>query len=106
MKSNRKCKQCGLEVDPVSGLCAYCETEEVRALGRKHRQLVKEKLERESRENTIRGLRTGPPTLDELAAAAVICERLALHIDSTSGDSRSLILRRAIEILKIAIDFS
>jgi len=101
MKSNRKCKQCGFEVDPVSGLCAYCETEEVRALGRKKRQEVKEKLERELLQTL-----TGPPTLDELLAAAQVCERLALHIDSTSGDSRALILRRAIEILKIAIDFS
>jgi hypothetical protein len=104
--NKRKCAQCGLEVDPVSGLCAYCESEEVRELGKKRRQEVREKIERERRESTIRGILTGPPTLDELAAAAVVCERLAMHIDKTSGDSRALILRSAIEILKIAIDFS
>jgi hypothetical protein len=98
-----KCTKCGFEKDPVSKLCAYCETEEVRALGREHRKEVQEKLARE--EKNLQ-LFYKPPTLDELASASLVCERLAVHIDKTSGDARALILRRAAKIFKIAIDFS
>lgn len=176
-ENKRKCTRCGLEIDPVSGLCAYCETEELRALGRemterdkrnckrcntpiapdglcdfcamdnlrdseskneqkcercgtalsydgtcaycniesrfevrvqldgdKHKcircnrlcfeevnelglcrdcalQIALGEEERERRVSQVELILTGPPTPDELAAAAAVCERLATHID-------------------------
>jgi hypothetical protein len=106
--NKRKCAQCGLELDPVSGLCAYCETEAVRELGRKLREpTIRQPTQ-------IRDILTGPPTPDDLAAAATVCERLTVHLENeiveggkklnwerkTILQRKSHYLRNAIAILK------
>ena len=97
-EEERNCRRCGVPIAP-DGLCDFCAMDNLKASNRLEDKGTRMPVQ-------VRDILTGPPSADELASAATVCERARVHLSQKplydKNGAKDILLAKNIDALKTA----